>query len=128
MIGIVPRPQAVGIRVELGKHRVEFAQAHDRRAVGYIGAVVASGLQLAGAQDPFKKDASSLSLMVSARGRVRADERWMRDWNSLLLQSASRILDPASHAGIFLTEHPVGKDQQRARDCKSFAQTFELFS
>src|SRR5260370_27973794 len=48
LIGVVPRAQTVGIGVELGEHRVEFAQTGDRLAVRHIGTGVEVGLELAG--------------------------------------------------------------------------------
>src|SRR4249920_1645194 len=55
LIRIVPGSQAVGVGVELGKYRIEFSQSCNGRTIGHIGAVVASGLQLASAQDAFEK-------------------------------------------------------------------------
>src|SRR5713101_140517 len=85
LIGVVPRAQAVGIGVELGEHRVELAQTSDRRTVGHVGTGVAGGLELAGAQDTLDEGCQLVVVDCGARGWVRADQRWMRDWNSLLL-------------------------------------------
>jgi hypothetical protein len=40
----------------------------------------------------------------------------MWNWDSLLLQPASSILDPASHAGILLAKRQARKGHQHARD------------
>src|SRR5262245_43554208 len=41
LISVVPRAQSVGIGARLGKHRIQFAG--NRRAIRYVGAVVAGG-------------------------------------------------------------------------------------
>ena len=73
LIGIVPRSQAVGVGMELGKHRIEFSQSCNGRAIGHIGAVVASGLQLSSAQDAFEKGCEFIVVDGGVGGWVGAD-------------------------------------------------------
>ena len=104
--------------MELGEHRVKFAQTIDGRAVGHIGTGVAGGFKLAGAQDSFQERGKLVVVDGGARGWVRADHGRMRNWNSLLLQPASGVLNPTSHAGIFLAERPARKQEQDTRNCQ----------
>src|SRR5215468_7886970 len=89
LIGVMPRAQSVGIGASLGKHRIQFAG--NRRTIRYIGAFVASGFQLAGAQNPFFERCALVVVNRRACIWVRADQRRMWNWNSSLLQSSSRV-------------------------------------
>src|SRR5512133_1828097 len=53
LVGVVAGAKSVGVGMELGENRVEFALIGDGRAVGDVGAIVAGGLELAGAQNAF---------------------------------------------------------------------------
>jgi hypothetical protein len=134
LIRVVSRAQAVGIRVKLRKHRVEFPHPDHRRAIGNIGTIVAGGLKLARAQDPLDERFQLVLVNCFACRRISADHRWMWNWNSLLLQSATRVLNAATHSGIFLSEEPVGAGKQSTRNCKvlnklsAHSHTLSMFS
>src|SRR5882757_6700611 len=102
------RTQAVGVGMKLREHRVEFAQSDHRRTIGNVGAVVAGRLKLAGSLNSFQERRQFVSIDGGASGGVLADYGRMGNRNSLLLETASGVLNSAADAGIFLTEHPHG--------------------
>jgi hypothetical protein len=127
LVGIVARAQAVGIGMELGKYRIEFAQSRDRRAVGDVGAFVAGGLELAGAHDSFQEGCKLVVVDGGTRGGIRADYWGVWNGNSLLLQASSSIIKPASDAGIFLSERAGGDDKQGTRDRQILDKPLHFF-
>src|SRR5215813_8598261 len=98
LIGVMPRAQSVGICSNLGKHRIQFAG--NRRTIRYVAAVVASGLQLAGAQNPLFERCALVIVNRRACRRVRTYQRRMWNWNSSLLQTSSRVSEPPSHSRV----------------------------
>src|SRR5215510_11838715 len=92
LISVMPRAQPVGIGSSLGKHRIQLAG--DRRTFRYVGACVASGFQLAGAQNPFFERCALVVANSRACLRVRAYQGRMWNWNSSLLQSSPSISKP----------------------------------
>lgn len=118
LVGIVSRAQSIRVRMELGKHRIEFAQASDLRAIRDLSTVVTSGLKLARSQDPFQKGSKLILVDWLASRRVSADHRRMWDRDPLLLQSAAGVLNAAAYSGISLSKYPTGTAKQNTRDCK----------
>src|SRR5262245_30032861 len=115
LISVMPRAQPVGIGASLGKHWIQLAG--DRRTFQYVGAGVASGFQLACAQNPFFEGRALVVTNRHARLRVRAYQRRMWNWTSSLLQSSSSVSEPPSHPRVFwgqgLSERPTGRDKQK---------------
>src|SRR5581483_3901965 len=106
LVAIVTRAKPIGVGRELRKDRIDFLQSIDRiydrrRSIGYHPAIVAGRFQLAGAKNPLKKQ-QLLVLSDSCFGRVRADQRWRRDFLALGLKPATGILQSAPHARILL--------------------------
>src|SRR5579871_5248714 len=134
LIRVVPRAQAVGIRVKLRKHRVEFPHPVHRRTVGDIGTIVAGGLKLTRTQDPLKERFQLVLVNWIACRRILADHRRMWNRNSLLLQSATRVLNATTYSGIFLSEYPVGAGKQSTGNCQvshefsAYSHTLSMFS
>src|ERR1700756_2880379 len=106
LIRVVPRAQAVGIRVKLRKHRVEFPHPDHRRTIGNIGAIVAGGLKLARTQNPLEERFQLVLVDCFASCWISADHRWMWNRNSLLLQSTTRVLNATPYSGIAAMELP----------------------
>ncbi len=90
--------------MELREYRIELAQPHDRRAVRNIRARIACRFQLAGAIDAFVEGRQLIGRNGGAGGRVRADDRRMRNRNTPILKVAGGILQTASHSGVCLRE------------------------
>src|SRR5215813_11420334 len=113
LISVMPRAQPVGIGASLGKHRIQLAG--NRRTFQYVGAGVASGFQLAGAQNPFFERCALVVANRHARLRVRAYQRRMWNRNSSLLQPSPSVSEPPSHPRVFwsqgLSERPTGRDK-----------------
>src|SRR5215472_3581187 len=100
LIGIVPRPGAIGIDADLRKQRIKLTR--NGRTIRDVITAVAGGLQLSGALNAFLKRLALIIVDGCACGRVRTDQRRMRDWNPLLLSSSTSVLDPAPNPRIFL--------------------------
>jgi len=83
LIGIVPRPVAIGIGADLRKQRIQLSRKG--RTIRDVITAVAGGLQLSGARNAFLKRLALTLVDGCACGRVRTDQRRMRDWNPLLL-------------------------------------------
>src|SRR5438309_1860324 len=98
----MPRAQTIGVRVELRKHGIQFADASHGRSVGKLGAVITGRFQLARAKNALLEGGQFVLVDRGARSWIGTDHRRMRNWNSLLLQSASGILQSASHPRILL--------------------------
>ncbi|HEY4847426.1 MAG TPA: hypothetical protein VIH87_06420 [Methylocella sp.] len=73
LVRIVPGAKAVRIRVELREQRIKLAQADNRTAIGHVGACVACGFQLPGAEDAFHERDLFVDLNRGPGPRVGAD-------------------------------------------------------
>jgi len=98
LIGVVPSAQPVGIGANLREDGIQFTG--NRRTVGYVRTVIASGLQLTRAQNALF-EGSPLIIVNRGAGRgIRTDQRrvWNRDPS--LLQASPCVCEPASHSGV----------------------------
>src|SRR5262249_19590719 len=102
LIGVMPRAQSIGIGAFLGKRRIQLAG--NQRTFQYVGSGVASGFQLACAQNPFLERCALVVANPRACLRVLAHQRRMWNWNSALLQSSSRVSEPPSYSRVFGSE------------------------
>jgi hypothetical protein len=124
LIGIVPRSQAIGIGVELRKHGIKFAHSRNRRSIRHIGALIAGGLQLSGADNSFFKRSQFILIHRGSVGGIAADERRVGNGNALLLKSTPGVLKAASNSRIPLRKCAARNKEQRTRQryaCKSLS-------
>src|SRR5262245_45784669 len=92
----VAAAEPVRVRVKLREDRIEFAETDDRRAIHYLGAVIAGRFQLPGAIDALHEGDELVGPDLRASRRIWADHRRMGDGYASELELACRVLDPAS--------------------------------
>src|SRR5262252_4276558 len=97
------RSKSIGVCSKLGKNWIQFTRY--RRSVDYVGTLVTRRLELPRAQNTFFKRGSLVWVGYCARSGIGADERWMWNRNTTLLEASARVSEASTYARIMRRHH-----------------------